>query len=200
MKTNVLNSLHSQPEPKKMFANQVIGSARLLNAIPVPRSWHGCCVMVGASGKTCMSPSLTKGFHMKKLQKGFTLIELMIVVAIVGILAAIAIPAYQDFITRSKVSEIVATVGACKTSVSEFFAAKTAMPTNIEQAGCSTTLSQYVGAVNVAAGVITATASTKVGGFSGNTLTLTPANTATEITGWSCTTNGAKKFVPANCR
>jgi type IV pilus assembly protein PilA len=147
-----------------------------------------------------MSPSLTKGFHMKKLQKGFTLIELMIVVAIVGILAAIAIPAYQDFITRSKVSEIVATVGACKTSVSEFFAAKTAMPTNIEQAGCSTTLSQYVGAVNVAAGVITATASTKVGGFSGNTLTLTPANTATEITGWSCTTNGAKKFVPANCR
>ncbi len=53
---------------------------------------------------------------MKKLQKGFTLIELMIVVAIVGILAAIAIPAYKDYIVRSKVSECAATLGACKTS------------------------------------------------------------------------------------
>ena len=60
---------------------------------------------------------------MKQIQKGFTLIELMIVVAIVGILAAIALPAYQDFIVRSKMSEAMAAMAACKTSVSEYASA-----------------------------------------------------------------------------
>ncbi len=57
---------------------------------------------------------------MKRLQQGFTLIELMIVVAIVGILAAIALPAYQDYIIRSKLSEAEAALAACKTSVAEY--------------------------------------------------------------------------------
>jgi type IV pilus assembly protein PilA len=61
---------------------------------------------------------------MKKVQQGFTLIELMIVVAIIGILAAIAIPAYQDFTIRSKVTELINAAGVCKTSVAEYYQAK----------------------------------------------------------------------------
>src|SRR6476661_3106405 len=81
---------------------------------------------------------------MKRVQQGFTLIELMIVVAIVGILAAIALPAYQDYVIRSKMSEAEAAIAACKTSVSEFVATKNTWPSSTDQAGCSTTVTQYV--------------------------------------------------------
>ena len=87
---------------------------------------------------------------MKQIQKGFTLIELMIVVAIVGILAAIALPAYQDFIVRSKMSEAMAAMAACKTSVAEYTSAHGGtMPTAADQAGCSTTPSQYLASLDV---------------------------------------------------
>ncbi len=94
---------------------------------------------------------------MKQIQKGFTLIELMIVVAIVGILAAIALPAYQDYIVRSKMSESMAAIAACKTSVAEYTATKTALPAAATDAGCQTTASRYMAALSVANGVITAT-------------------------------------------
>src|SRR6478752_7782253 len=82
---------------------------------------------------------------MKRIQQGFTLIELMIVVAIVGILAAIALPAYQDYIIRSKMSEGVAALAACKTSVSEYVSTHgTVMPADADTAGCSTAVTQYV--------------------------------------------------------
>src|SRR5678816_528472 len=86
---------------------------------------------------------------MKRIQQGFTLIELMIVVAIVGILAAIALPAYQDYVIRSKMSEGVAAAAACKTSVSEYVSTKSAWPTNADTAGCSTLKTTYVSALAV---------------------------------------------------
>src|SRR6202049_874398 len=76
---------------------------------------------------------------MKRLQQGFTLIELMIVVAIVGILAAIALPAYQDYVIRSKMSEAIAAIAACKTSVSEYASTKAAYPPLMTDAGWSNT-------------------------------------------------------------
>ena len=81
---------------------------------------------------------------MKRVQQGFTLIELMIVVAIVGILAAIALPAYQDYVVRSKMSEVEAALAACKTSVSEYVSTHQNFPANIATAGCSTTDTKYV--------------------------------------------------------
>ncbi len=83
---------------------------------------------------------------MKTRQQGFTLIELMIVVAIVGILAAIAIPAYKDYTVRAKVSECAATLGACKTSVTEFYNTKNAFP-SLASSGCSASTSQYCGGI-----------------------------------------------------
>lgn len=70
-----------------------------------------------------------------KRQQGFTLIELMIVIAIVGILAAIALPAYQDYTVRARMSEVLATAAEAKTTVAEYVAARGAMPTNADAAG-----------------------------------------------------------------
>src|SRR2546422_1443530 len=62
-----------------------------------------------------------KGVSMKAIQKGFTLIELMIVVAIIGILAAVALPAYQDYTVRAKMSEVILAASACRTSITEVY-------------------------------------------------------------------------------
>lgn len=143
---------------------------------------------------------------MKKIQQGFTLIELMIVVAIVGILAAVAIPAYKDYTIRSKVSEVAASIGACKTSVGEFNSTApngVILPSTLAQSGCSNTASQYMDDLDVGAGgAITATAGTGTGGPS-ITLTLTPVlNADNSITQWtgSCGGTDCSKYVPATFR
>jgi type IV pilus assembly protein PilA len=139
---------------------------------------------------------------MKRVQQGFTLIELMIVVAIVGILAAIALPAYQDYVIRSKMSEGVAAIAACKTSVAEYASTKGSWPTDTTSSGCSTLATQYVQGISVANnGVITVT--TQNTGANGGTacdLVLTAVGNASAITGWTGSTTCSAKYVPSNFR
>ena len=145
-----------------------------------------------------------------KKQQGFTLIELMIVVAIIGILAAIAIPAYQDYIVRSKVTELVSAASACKNSVSEYFQTQNTAPTDNDEAGCSDNSSQYVTSLTVAstaatAATVTVLADPAIGGgiLATDGVVLTAAYDAT--TGqveWTCGPAGTMepKYLPANCR
>jgi type IV pilus assembly protein PilA len=135
---------------------------------------------------------------LKKIQQGFTLIELMIVVAIIGILAAVAIPGYMDYVVRSKMSEVAAILGACKTSVAEYSTTKTVFP-NTATSGCTASATQYVEALEVANGVMTATTTTQVHSTVCQ-LTLSPLGSATSITGWSGMTSCDKKYVPGTFR
>ena len=136
---------------------------------------------------------------MKKIQQGFTLIELMIVVAIIGILAAVAIPAYQDYLIRSKMSEVAAALSACKTSVAEYAAARNTWPDNVTVAGCSTQTTTFVSTMSVTTGGVLTATSYNTG--AGNcALTLTAQGTSAAITGWSGSTSCAPKYVPATFR
>ena len=140
---------------------------------------------------------------MKRLQQGFTLIELMIVVAIVGILAAIALPAYQDYVIRSKMSEGVAAVAACKTSISEYVSTKTAWPADENTAGCSTLATQYVAGLTVGANGVINVTTQNTGSKPGNcVLTLTPTTPGLpDITTWTGSSTGCDlKYVPSNFR
>lgn len=150
---------------------------------------------------------------MKAIQKGFTLIELMIVVAIVGILAAIAIPAYQDYTIRARVTEGLSLAAAAKLAVSETAQTNGALPADSASAGYAFGgATPIVGNIAIANGVITVTfsnaAGNPMGPMANQTIILTPVNpnnaawAAGNPIRWNCTTNAAanNRFVPANCR
>ena len=139
---------------------------------------------------------------MRSVQKGFTLIELMIVVAIIGILAAVALPAYQDYTKRSHVSEGLSLAGGAKTAVTEYFSSKGTWPTTNAEAGIATAASIKGNAVNQVAvtnsGTITVTFNTKVA--PGATIILKGTDSGGGIT-WACTGGTLiAKYRPANCR
>ena len=135
----------------------------------------------------------------RSLQKGFTLIELMIVVAIIGILAAVALPAYQDYTKRAKVSEVMLAASAAKNNIAEYANTQNALP------GASFTVenqvSTYVSGVTWNGTLVTATAQ----GFNDanidtHTITLTPTLQSNGQVTWVCAGTIPDKFRPSSCK
>jgi len=152
---------------------------------------------------------------MKHVQQGFTLIELMIVVAIIGILAAVALPAYQDYTVRAKMSEVILAASACRTSITEVYQTG-GTPPAANGWGCEGATSTYVsGIATDANGVVTVTVQNinsavnaktvqLVPYISGTAATTTSSNWGMGINEWRCgpgASNGVdKKYLPGSCR
>ena len=140
-----------------------------------------------------------------KKQQGFTLIELMIVVAIIGILAAIAIPAYQDYTIRAQVSEGINLAAGAKASISEYFMDKGVLPATQDEAGLAAAADiqgSYTQSVAWDGTVITVTYGVQANdAILGQTLTLDPDETGTGSLEWNCVRGDLlAKHVPAACR
>jgi len=139
---------------------------------------------------------------MKRVQQGFTLIELMIVVAIIGILAAVALPAYQDYTLRAKVSEVMLAASSAKNVIAE--AAQNEGGTTMPADGSVTIESQaskYVTSVAYASGVITATArGTGNTDVDAKTITLTGVKAANGQITWTCGGTVLAKYRPSSCK
>ncbi|MDO8278259.1 MAG: pilin [Burkholderiaceae bacterium] len=143
---------------------------------------------------------------MKRIQQGFTLIELMIVVAIIGILAAVALPAYQDYTVRAKVTEVILAASSGKLAVAEAAQVNGTMPTSASLTIASQS-SQYVSSVvysqtSASVGVITASAKgeAKISAAGSNTITLTGTLSSTGQVDWVCGGTIDTKYRPASCK
>jgi type IV pilus assembly protein PilA len=156
---------------------------------------------------------------MKRVQQGFTLIELMIVVAIIGILAAVALPAYQDYTIRAKMSEVILGMSSCRTSITEVYQSGPATVPTDNGWGCevaATQATKYVAQISTegATGVVTATITGISTSVNGSVVTLVPLSAAGKsatlssgnsqsLFGWNCGGTGTNvnvKYLPGSCR
>jgi len=132
----------------------------------------------------------------RSMQKGFTLIELMIVVAIIGILAAVALPAYQDYTVKAKVSEVILAASSCRTSITETVQTATTLP-SAGNWGCeaSTSTSKYVASISTdGSGIITVTSQNLGSGITGS-IRMAPCSNADATTFSGCTAPTASGLV-----
>ena len=149
---------------------------------------------------------------MKKIQSGFTLIELMIVVAIIGILAAIAIPQYQNYVARAQMSEALSLASGGKVALAEYFQSKGVFPGGNTEAGMETTITgKYVTSVTVSAGSDSAVSGIITVSLDqtdthslikGGSMTLTGTASGGSIT-WRCATTATKNisaYIPSSCK